>query len=467
LRVPQRMQRERGMSADTQTYTYRRASVLTDRRLVLQTSGGCTDHGAAPNPLFFKGFLTSGERAAAGLLVLADVARTDFRRAGQPDGTFGGYRDPVVTCGGDRLRFESFSACCGAYARLDVLGGGLDGEIVGRGTTNVDVNPPLYTALTRVGGGDPLRLSVGPDELTVTTLDGAVVEKKVPLPGRWLRSLAEVPAIAAGFAPRAELAASDAVAFLQRLPATSREVRWLSPAGRTLRTATAPRAGAVCLAAPGRLAPLRPLLRFARSLRIFGPTVGPGSGPAPSAWELDLGELRFVLLISPGLFRGFSGEGALLSALGGEHAVDDAELVGPLLGWDRVVDVPTVAGRSGLAPGRVRGALAVLATSGRVGYDFDDVGYFRRELPYDPALVAALNPRLTAARALLDAGQVTARGADVEVRSGDRVYLVHPVPGGGLGCTCQWWADHRGERGPCKHVLAASLHSPAARVGVR
>ena len=72
-----------------------------------------------------------------------------------------------------------------------MLGPGLDGEVFDRGTTNVDVNNPLREALARVGGRDPLHLGVGPDELTVTTLDGAVVEKKVPLPSRWLRGFAE------------------------------------------------------------------------------------------------------------------------------------------------------------------------------------------------------------------------------------------------------------------------------------
>jgi len=55
---------------------------------------------------------------------------------------------------------ESFSACCGVYARLDVLEPALDGEVHERGTTNVDVNGPLREALARVGGGDPLHLAV-------------------------------------------------------------------------------------------------------------------------------------------------------------------------------------------------------------------------------------------------------------------------------------------------------------------
>jgi hypothetical protein len=100
--------------------------------------------------------------------------------------------DPVVTSNCDRLRFESFSACCGVYARLDVLPAALDGAVLTSGTTNVDFNPPMREALARVSGKDPLRLSVGVDDVTVSTMDGEVVEKRVPLPERWLKGFAEV-----------------------------------------------------------------------------------------------------------------------------------------------------------------------------------------------------------------------------------------------------------------------------------
>ena len=73
---------------------------------------------------------------------MADVAQTRYH---QPRPT--AMRDPVVTCDGDRLRMESFSACCGAYARLDILQPALDGEVHERGTTNVDVNGPLRETL--------------------------------------------------------------------------------------------------------------------------------------------------------------------------------------------------------------------------------------------------------------------------------------------------------------------------------
>ena len=180
-------------AAHSYAYLGRSGADPAGRRASLQTSGGVTVAGPAANPRFFTGFLAGAEQAAAGLLAVANVAQARYY---QPQRI--GLRDPVVTCNGDRLRFESFSGCCGVYARLDVLSEALDGEVHDRGTTNVDVNAPLREALARIGGADPLHLAVGPDELAVTTLDGPVVEKKVPLPERWLRGFAEVQVLAAG-----------------------------------------------------------------------------------------------------------------------------------------------------------------------------------------------------------------------------------------------------------------------------
>lgn len=42
---------------------------------------------------------------------------------------------------------------------------------------------------------------------------------------------------------------------------------------------------------------------------------------------------------------------------------------------------------------------------------------------------------------------MVSNGGERQVRfEGDRVT-----------CTCPWWFDHRGERGPCKHALAARM----------
>ncbi|MFG1712463.1 SWIM zinc finger family protein [Micromonospora sp. NPDC049203] len=431
-----------------QTYRYLQPSALRAAGLDLQTCGG-----PAANPRFFAGFLTAPAAAAAGLLAVAEVARTRYHQPVNPASL-----DPVVTGSRGRLRFESFSGCCGVYARMDVLPAGLDGEISGHGTTNVDVNPPLREALARVGGIEPLHVAVGPDDLTVSTMDGAVVERKVPLPGRWLRGFAEVHMLTAGFEPRAEIPATEAAAFLRRLPAANdRSVLWAVPAGRTLRLTSRPVPGAVCLAGAGRLAALRGVLRHARSLRVYGPAVRAGSPALPSTWELDTGALRVSLTLSPEPYRGFSGEGAALAALAGDDVVDDAELVGALLNWDPAIDVAALADAAALPDERVRAALAQLGTAGRVGYDVADGAYFHRVMPYDAGRAERDNPRLVGARALVERSAVERDGENATVRTDDEVYRVRRHPDGAYSCSCRWWARHRGQRGPCRHALAVSM----------
>ncbi|MGW5129142.1 SWIM zinc finger family protein [Streptomyces sp. NPDC004069] len=464
------------MTRSLQAVAYSRPSVLEPaaggQRLGLETSRGATPTGIQDHPRFFAGFLTSPQIASAGLLAVADVAAARYF---QPQ--LRASLDPVVTGNGDRLRFESFSGCCGVYARLDVLRSGLDGGEVGHGTTNVDVNNPLREALSRIGSDDPLHLRVGPDELAVTTVDGPVVEKKVPLPDRWLRGFAEAQVIAAGFDLRAELPAAEAVRFLRSLPRSGPRSamggpRWVVPAGRALRPTTRPVPGAVCLPGPERLAALQRVLRHATALRVYGPAVA-GAAATAGAWEAVLPGMRLTLTLSPDASRGFSGEGGVLDALATDEAAEDAELVAVLLAWEPRVDVADLAASSGLTPERVRAALVRLGTSGRVGYDTAEAAYFHRELPYDADRAERHNPRLRAARALLAAGAVALDGALATVTAEDGHAHRVREDRGVLSCSCQWWAKYRGGRGPCKHALAvrmarrgiAAAEQDVARVG--
>ncbi|WP_370247953.1 hypothetical protein [Nocardioides sp.] len=188
-------------TTDEQTYRYVRPSELSFAAgradLMLAPSGGRTAAGPATHPYFFDDLLGHPEQAAAALLAVATVARTRFYL---PPGMVAAIlraADPVVTSNIDRLRFESFSACCGVYARYDLLPGTLDGTVLDTGTTNVDFNPPMRDAPARIGGGEPLHLRVGED-VVVRTLDTEVTEKRVPLPERWLKEFAEVDELAAG-----------------------------------------------------------------------------------------------------------------------------------------------------------------------------------------------------------------------------------------------------------------------------
>jgi hypothetical protein len=438
------------------TYAYRASSLVRPARngseLLLATSGGLTEAGPVAHPYLFRGFLTDPGPAAQGMLACAAVARARYYTAAS---TVAALRDPVVTSNGDRLRFESFSGCCGVHARLDLLPSGLDGPPVASGTTNVDFNEPMRAALAGAAATGVLLLSVGADEVRVTTAQASVAERKVPLPDRWLKGFGEVQALARPMRPVAELARADAQQFIRAIPRRAKHPLWAIPAGRSLTLTTSPRPGAACLAGAHRLAELGPLLRFARGLRVYSAQADARSLPMPSAWELDLGTARFTLTLSPEHYRGFTGEGALLGLLADRSVSADADMVSVMLAWDPLIDIGRLAADADFSAERTVAALTHLAATGRVGYDLAEESFFHRELPFGSAL-EAMHPRLADARALVSSGSVVVGERGALVRSGD---TKHQVTFGSPYdiCTCPWWGKHRGTRGPCKHVLAARM----------
>lgn len=448
-------------TAVDQVYRYltpSRVGTLNGRPdLALATSGGLTPSGLATHPHFFEGFLGNAEQAATALLAVARVARTRYY---VPPGMLAAIlraADPVVTSNGDRLRFESFSACCGVYARLDVLPEGLDGTVLERGTTNVDFNPPMREALAGIGGLDPLHLSVGQD-VTVKTMEGTVTEEKVPLPERWIKGFAEVQVATSTATASWEVSAVEARRFIRGLPASSgtrTPLMWAASAGAGVRLTSRPGTGAVCLPGPERLRCLEPLLRFAKSLRAYEASGAPGA-PRTSVWELQLDEARLVVALSPEVSRGFSGEGGILRDLADDDASADAALLHALLSFDARIDIPQLAREAGLDEERTRRALGHLGAAGKVGHDAHDGAYFHRELPFDPSVLGGMHPRLRDARALADAGAVCLDGDRARVASGDNEYVVRRADSG-WRCSCPWYGKYQDNRGPCKHVLAVEL----------
>lgn len=101
-------------------------------------------------------------------------------------------KDPIVTAGNDRLRFEGFSNCAGVYARVDVLPDGHDGEFLENGTTNVDFNAGMISALGSISKQEKVVMSVGPKEVGLYNKGEKVIERKVPLPVKWIKGLTTV-----------------------------------------------------------------------------------------------------------------------------------------------------------------------------------------------------------------------------------------------------------------------------------
>jgi hypothetical protein len=215
----------------------------------------------------------------------------------------------------------------------------------------------------------------------------------------------------------------------------------------------------VCLASPERLRVLERLLSFASALRVYGPAPRPAGARVPeaSAWELVLDEARVTLVLSPDLYRGFSGEGGVLFDLAStqDALIDD---ISAGLEGDPVIDLNGLARKLGAPPAEVRGGLCALGAAGRLGYDLAHEAFFHRELPFDRPTLEAMHPRLIGARQLVErrAIQLEPGSATARVTSGGVEYSVR-FEAAGARCTCPWFARHAGARGPCKHVLAADL----------
>lgn len=433
-------------AALVQSYRYAELSTVEseggDARLVLATSSP----GESPNPFFFAGRVHAPRRVAEGMLLVARVARTRFYVPPAMLAKILSTADPVVTCTKDSVRLESFSACAGVYARLDLGAEAFTAEHASPGTTNVDFNPEMRAVLAKTRATDTLRLSVGREAVKVDTTRGGAIERKVPLPVRWIKSFGEVQAILASMTLRLSTDAARARQFLKALPKTSRGSSWVVKSGPGLRLSQVATKDGVEAGGLHRLGVLSDAASEATALNVYGDLHG------TSAWELVFPDSRLLLVLSPEAYRGFSGEGRMLLDLAGDRVDAAISAVRAQLRWQTKIDLEAFE----LDPETTARALAVLASRGLVGYDLGSSTYFHRELPFDVADFESLHPRLEAARRLVLAGAVTEDGR--VAASGGGSYEVR-VDHEDYSCTCAWFAKHGQSRGPCKHVLALSIRT--------
>ncbi len=448
------------MASPALDYTYRYPFAST----VETVSGGpklhfatCAD--AQEHPYFFKGQLLQPQRAADLLRSLMDIVHARFHLPGI---IVRRLADPVVTSSEGALRFEGFSSCCSAYARVDLLPEALAGEMVGHGTTNVDFNPPMCAALARLRSGDCVGLQVGGERLELIRQNETIVERKVALPLRWLKGFVEVQAYAARMQCRLEVVGAEAHRFFRALPRTKVKQAWITPAGKGIRLSQRETANAVRVTGAERLRTLENLARQACFLRIhFDPTTG------ASGWEMSLPDCAFHLLLSPEVWRGFSGEGQALTDLADKRWQDLLPRVRAALTWDAAIDGAALANKLKTPLENVTAALSVLGARGLVGYDLGSQRYFQRVLPFDLSLVESVHPRLQDARKLVAGG-----GIRLLIKTGDQIEAIVPgtdvehrvrLSAEGSRCSCPWFAKHRGARGPCKHVLAVQILTDKAQ----
>lgn len=438
-------------------YAYNSASAIdkTDQGSALLLSHQTEIEEVNSVPCFFWGRLRDPYLSARCLMTVAKTVRSRFALSMQE---LAALRDPIVTAGAGQVRFEGFSSCNGVYARLDILPEGLDGEFLASGTTNVDFNEPMINALNNITKTENMVLSVGQQAVTITTDKAKVVERKVMLPNRWIKGLTSVQLYLADMQPAFTLTKPQAIQLFQSLPkgTIKADVFIVQRAGKFL-FSPLQQGHAVRVGGVHRLRLMEGLLPFMDGLKIYQSNDGQAAG-----FALLLGGLQLVFAFSGDAYRGFSGEGKAL-----EHLIEGLPLeliygINSVLKANETFNPSLLALENDLSFGSMEALIANLSSIGLLGFDLVNNQHFYRRLPFKTQRILSLNPRLKNARKLVAEN-------DIQIESQRSGYLEAKVKGTGgvfhkvvieddqARCTCDWFTNHRGKRGLCKHVLAVRM----------
>ncbi|REH01679.1 SWIM zinc finger family protein [Flavobacterium aquicola] len=402
-------------------------------------------------PCFFWGSLTDPYVTAKCWSIIAKVVRSSFGPI-PPS-----LRDPIVSAGAERLRFEGFSSCNGVYVRLDMKPESIDGEFIANGTTNVDFNDPMLNALNAIQKNEKVTLAVGHQEVQVITPKTKVVEKKVTLPMRWIKGLTSVQLYLADMEMQFELTKIQTIQLFQSLPKgnVKGEFYITKRAGKfmfsTLQTPDSARIGGI-----HRLRLLEGVLAIVDKIYVYE-----SSDKETCAIVCEFGKMQLLMAFSPDAYRGFSGEGKALENMSENVPVEWVYGLNSLLKSNETFDPTMLSIENDIDFGTMKNLTASLSSMGLLGYDVAERTHFYRRLPFKTERILSLNPRLKNAKKLID-------NEDIEIVVRKSNYIEAKVKGSGVvhkviidhnsqRCTCDWFTAYQGKRGICKHILGVKM----------
>ena len=402
-------------------------------------------------PCFFWGSITDPLLTSKCLLTLAKVVQSSFGPV-PPS-----LRDPIVSAGTDQIRFEGFSSCNGVYARVDLLEDAIDGEFISSGTTNVDFNEPMLNALNAVKKTEKMVLGVGSKEVSISTDKTKVVEKKVTLPPRWIKGLTSVQLYLAGMEQKYCLTKIQIIQLFQGIPKGNvKGELYLSQRGPRFVFSPIATAGSVRIGGLQRLRLLEGILPYAEKLIVYQE-----DGGESCAFVADFGKIRLSLALSPDSYRGFSGEGNVLENMVKAVRQEWVHAVNSLLKSNALFDPTLLAIEHDVDFASMDTLTGSPSSIGLLGYDLHDHQHYYRRLPFKMERILALNPRLKNAQKLVttDGVQfVKNTPSYIEARvEGSGVKHTVIIAGDKQQCTCDWFTNHQGKRGLCKHILAVKM----------
>ncbi|OXE97404.1 SWIM zinc finger protein [Flavobacterium araucananum] len=402
-------------------------------------------------PCFFWGSLTDPYVTAKCWSTIAKVVRSSFGPV-PPS-----LRDPIVSAGSERLRFEGFSSCNGVYVRLDMKPTAIDGEFIANGTTNVDFNDPMLNALNAIQKNEKVTLAVGQQDVQVITTKAKVTEKKVTLPMRWIKGLTSVQLYLADMDIKFELNKIQTIQLFQSLPKgtvkgdffiTKRAGKFMFSA---LATADSVRIGGV-----QRLRLLEGILAIVEKIYIYE-----SADQQTCAIVAEFGKMQLLMAFSPDSYRGFSGEGNVLETMTENLPIEWVYGLNSLLKSNETFDPTMLSIENDIDFGTMDNLTSNLSSMGLLGYDLSEKAHFYRRLPFKTERILSLNPRLKNAKKLID-------NEDIEIVERKANYIEAKVKGSGVlhkviidnnlqRCTCDWFTAYQGKRGICKHILAVKM----------
>jgi len=408
-------------------------------------------HKNTDAPCFFWGNVGQPFILARCLITLSNIVKSSFNLSPFQMALL---KDPIVTAGNQRLRFEGFSHCAGVYARVDILPEGLEGEFLENGTTIVDFNQPMITALGSIRPNEKIMLSVGKKEVGLYKEEEKVIERKVPLPTKWIKGLGTVQVYLSESEKRHTFNKIQTQQLFRGMPkGVIKSDYYLIVRGNKPIFSPVKSADAVCIGGLHRLRLLEPLLPYIDSMQVFS-----HSNMQSTTWQLYMGPIRFCFSLSRECWRGFSGEGAVLENLISEVSDEWIDALDKYAYANQSFNPDMLALEENLSFNKTDTITGRLAAMGLLGYDLDDHEFFYRRLPFKLSRIIGLNPRIKNADKLIENGKV-------EILNNNKARTEARVEGTGVHhtviieeekerCTCEWFSKYQGKRGPCKHVLA-------------
>ncbi|MFZ4931190.1 SWIM zinc finger family protein [Chryseobacterium sp. Mn2064] len=402
-------------------------------------------------PCFFWGNVGQPFILARCLIALSNIVKSSFNLSPFQMALL---KDPIVTAGNEKLRFEGFSHCAGVYARVDVLPDGLDGEFLENGTTNVDFNQPMLAALGSIRPNEKIMLSVGEKEVGLYQEEKKIVERKVPLPIKWIKGLGTVQVFLSESEKQYTFNKIQTQQLFRGIPkGIVKSDYYLIVRGNKPMFSPVKSADAVCIGGLHRLRLLEPLLPYIDSMQIFSQ-----SNMQSTTWQLHMGNIRFIFSLSRECWRGFSGEGALLDSLISDVSDEWIDALDKYAYANQSFNRTILALEENIGLQKVENLTGRLAAMGLLGYDLDENEFFYRRLPFKISRILELNPRMKNAEKLINERKVEILNNSkerIEARvAGTGVHHTIIIEDGKERCTCEWFSKYQGERGPCKHMLA-------------